>query len=127
MMISERKNTRGRIEIIASVLLHCRQGIKKTHIMSKANIGYEQLCYYLPNLINTGLLIQAIDEGSVIYRTTEAGREYLNSYFEIMRLLSYSKYGAFESWKEEIHPKINEKVGDTQKKSLVAIFEETEV
>lgn len=127
MMISERKNTRGRIEIIASVLLHCRQGIKKTHIMSKANVGYEQLCYYLPNLINTGLLIQAIDEGSVIYRTTEAGREYLNSYFEIMRLLSYSKYGAFESWKEEIHPKINEKVGDAQKKSLVAIFEETEI
>jgi len=126
MMISERKNTRGRIEIIASVLLHCRQGIKKTHIMSKANVGYEQLCYYLPSLINTGLLIQAIDDGSVIYRTTEAGREYLKSYFEIMRLLSYNKYSAFELWKGEIYPKTSEKGGDAQK-SLAVIFEESEV
>jgi predicted transcriptional regulator len=89
MMIAERKNTRGRIEILASILFHCREGIKKTHIMSKANVGYEQLCYYLPNLIDTDLVKQDIDDGSVVYRTTDLGREFLKSYYHITNLLNY--------------------------------------
>ena len=88
MMIAERKNTRGRIEIIASILFHCREGIKKTHIMCKANVGYEQLCYYLPNLIDTRLVTQDIEDGSVIYRTTDTGREFLKSYYDITKLLN---------------------------------------
>ena len=87
-MIDERKNTRGRIEILASVLFHCKEGIKKTHIMCKSNIGYEQLCYYLPRLIDTGLLTQVIEDGYVIYRTTDAGREFLKFYFGIMKLIN---------------------------------------
>lgn len=86
-MACERKNARGRIEILASILFHCKEGIKKTHIMCKANIGYEQVCYYLPTLINNGLIIQAIQDGFVIYRTTDAGREYLNYYFGMMKLI----------------------------------------
>ena len=87
-MIGERKNTRGRIEILASILSHCKEGIKKTHIMRRANIGYEQLCYYLPNLIDAGLITQVIDDGYVKYRTTEAGREFLKFYFGIMGLVN---------------------------------------
>jgi predicted transcriptional regulator len=89
-MIAERKNTRGRVEIIASILFHCREGIKKTHIMSKANVGYEQLCYYLPNLIDSKLVKQDIEDGSVIYRTTDTGREFLKSYYNITNLLNYA-------------------------------------
>jgi predicted transcriptional regulator len=88
MMIGERKSTRGKIEILASILFHCREGIKKTHIMCKANVGYEQLCYYLPNLTDTGLVAQDIEYGCVIYRTTDAGREFLKFYFGIMKLIS---------------------------------------
>jgi predicted transcriptional regulator len=88
MMTVERKNTRGRIEITASILSHCMEGIKKTHIMCKANVGYEQLCYYLPNLINTRLISQDIMDGSVIYRTTETGRDFLKSYYDITKLLT---------------------------------------
>lgn len=92
-MIVERKNTRGRIEILASILFQCKEGIKKTHIMSKANLGYEQLCYYLPNLIDIGLIVQDIEDGCVIYRTTENGRQYLEFFFGIMKLLNQVKYG----------------------------------
>lgn len=92
MMLVERKNTRGKIEILASILFHCKEGIKKTHIMCKANIGYDQICHYLPHLIDIGLVRQDIENGYVIYRTTDNGRQFLNSYSDIMRLLSQGNY-----------------------------------
>ena len=127
MMIAERKNTRGKIEIIASILFHCREGIKKTHIMSKANVGYEQVCYYLPNLINTGLLDQAIDDGSVVYRTTDSGRQFLKSYFEIMKLLAGKKYSNLSHLAtSEIDYESHKNEKETTK-PLIAIFKETGV
>jgi predicted transcriptional regulator len=88
MLVNERKNSRGKIEILADILFHCQVGLKKTHIMLRANLGYEQICYYLPNLINTGLIMQAIDAGTVVYRTSESGREYLRNYYNILKLLA---------------------------------------
>ena len=125
-MIAERKNTRGRIEIIASILFHCKEGIKKTHIMCKANVGYEQLCYYLPNLINTRLVTQDIEDGSVIYRTTDAGREFLKSYFNIMRLLAYRNHNNSTQLTCEKESEYR-KYKNEPNEALIAIFEETEV
>lgn len=88
MLVNERKNSRGKIEILADIIYHCQEGLKKTHIMLRANLGYEQLCYYLPYLINTGLVTQVIVAGSVIYRTTENGREFLKNYYNIMNLIA---------------------------------------
>ncbi len=127
MMIAERKNTRGKIEIIASILFHCREGIKKTHIMSKANVGYEQVCYYLPNLINTGLLDQAIEDGSVVYRTTGSGRQFLKSYFEIMKLLAGKKYSNLSQLATSEIDYESHKNGNETTKPLIAIFKETGV
>ena len=127
MMTAERKNTRGRIEIIASILFHCREGIKKTHIMSKANVGYEQLCFYLPNLINTGLLAQAIEDGSVIYKTTDNGRQFLKSYFDIMKLLADQKYSKLGQLGTSEIDYGNHNYENETNKPLIAIFEETGV
>lgn len=128
MMISERKNTRGRIEILASILVHCKEGIKKTHIMCKANVGYEQLCYYLPNLINAGLVTQAIENGSVIYRTTDSGREFLKSYFDIMRLLAYRNHNnSAQLITCEKDSEVYWKYKNELNKPLIAMLEETEV
>jgi predicted transcriptional regulator len=127
MMISERKNTRGRIEILASILVHCKEGIKKTHIMCKANVGYEQLCYYLPNLINAGLVTQAIENGSVIYRTTDSGREFLKSYFDIMRLLAYRNHNNSTQLTCEKDSEVYWKYKNEPNEALIAILEETEV
>jgi predicted transcriptional regulator len=127
MMISERKNTRGRIEILASILVHCKEGIKKTHIMCKANIGYEQLCYYLPYLIENGLVMQDIDEGCVIYRTTDAGREFLKFYFGIMKVINQGNNKklpqAITSEKKSTFVDIATK---EQNKPLISMLEETE-
>lgn len=88
MFINERKNSRGRIEILADIIYHCQEGLKKTHIMLRAKLGYEQLCYYLPHLIDTGLVTQVIVAGTVVYRTTENGREFLKNYHNILSLIA---------------------------------------
>ena len=89
MLVTERKNSRGKIEILADILSNCQEGLKKTHIMLRANLGYEQICYYLPGLIRTHLINQEIEAGSVIYRTTETGREFLLNYSNIIRLIHH--------------------------------------
>jgi predicted transcriptional regulator len=125
MMIAERKNTRGRIEILASILFHCKEGIKKTHIMCKANLGYEQLSYYLPNLIDTDLIRQDIENGFVIYRTTDTGREYLEYYFGIMRLLSKVRFhGMSAMTSPESSLKYRSNVSENR--PLISINEETD-
>lgn len=62
-------------------------GIKKTHIMYRANLSYEQVHMYLAELIEKGLLEQAATDEGVVYRTTGRGREFLHYYGHIIRLL----------------------------------------
>ncbi|HEX6562473.1 MAG TPA: winged helix-turn-helix domain-containing protein [Nitrososphaera sp.] len=85
--MSERKNNRGKIEIMADVLTLSTVGIKKTHIMYKANLSYEQILYYLNELLGRGLLTQDVMEGSPVYRTTEKGREFLHYFSRMADLL----------------------------------------
>lgn len=88
--MSERKNIRGRIEIIADILALCTSGIKKTHIMYKANLSYEQILYYLNQLLTKGLVVQDVSEGAIVYRTTEKGREFLHCYSRLSELITES-------------------------------------
>jgi predicted transcriptional regulator len=126
-MIGERKNTRGRIEILASILFHCTEGIKKTHIMCKANIGYEQLCYYLPNLIDTGLVMQVIEDGCVIYRSTNLGREFLKSYFDIIKMLNCRKINPLlQSIGNEKNSNMHSHKNQPRR-LLITTFEDTEI
>jgi predicted transcriptional regulator len=126
MMIAERKNTRGRIEIIASILFHCREGIKKTHIMCKANVGYEQLCYYLPNLIDIRLVTQHIEDGSVVYRTTDTGREYLKFFFGIVKLLGQDSDRNLNQMMPGVDYSFGKVWSTNLNASIVPIFEETD-
>lgn len=85
--MSERKNNRGKIEIMADVLTLSTVGIKKTHIMYKANLSYEQILYYLNELMAKSLLEQGVEEGSPVYRTTEKGREFLGHFSQMAELI----------------------------------------
>ena len=88
--MSERKNNRGKIEIMADVLTLSTSGIKKTHIMYKANLSYEQILYYLNQLLGKGLIVQDVSDGALVYRTTEKGREFLTCYSRISELTTES-------------------------------------
>jgi predicted transcriptional regulator len=84
------RKTRGRIEILATIIQLCSSGQKrKTHIMYKANLSGKQNDYYLQELLQDGLVIQEqAYDGSPVYRTTQKGREYLYHYYQLMELLS---------------------------------------
>lgn len=86
--MAERKNNRGKIEIMADVLSLSTAGIKKTHIMYRANLSYEQIIYYLSQLLGKGLLRQDASEGALVFRTTEKGREFLHCYSRMTELIA---------------------------------------
>lgn len=88
--MSERKNNRGKIEIMADVLALSTAGIKKTHIMYRANLSYEQILYYLNQLLGKGLIAQDASDGALVYRTTEKGREFLACYSRMSELITES-------------------------------------
>jgi predicted transcriptional regulator len=92
--MSERKNNRGKIEIMADVLSLSTAGIKKTHIMYRANLSYEQILYYLGELMGKGLIGQDVDDGALVYRTTEKGREFLACYSRMSDIISGTYGGA---------------------------------
>ena len=87
MIASERKNNRGKIQIMGDVLALGTSGIRKTHIMYKANLSYEQVHLYLGELIGKRLITQDVSPDGVIYRTTEKGREFLLYYTRLAEFL----------------------------------------
>jgi predicted transcriptional regulator len=88
MMASERhKNNRGKIQIMGDVLALGTSGIKKTHIMYRANLSYEQVHLYLGELIAKRLIAQDVSPDGVVYRTTEKGREFLQYYTRLTEFL----------------------------------------
>ncbi len=87
MVTPERKNNRGKIQIMGDVLALGTSGIRKTHIMYKANLSYEQVHLYLGELIGKRLIEQDVSQDGVIYRTTEKGREFLLHYTRVVELL----------------------------------------
>jgi predicted transcriptional regulator len=86
--MSERKNNRGKIQIMGDVLALATSGIKKTHIMYRANLSYEQVHLYLGELIGKRLITQDVSSSDgVVYRTTEKGREFLLHYTRLVEFL----------------------------------------
>jgi predicted transcriptional regulator len=88
---SERKNNRGKIQIMGDVLALATSGIRKTHIMYKANLSYEQVHLYLEELIRKRLIAQDVSPDGVVYRATEKGREFLLYYTRLVEFLEEQK------------------------------------
>ena len=72
---------------MGDVLALATSGIKKTHIMYKANLSYEQVHIYLTELIGRRLIGQDVSQDGVVYRTTEKGREFLKQYTRLIEFL----------------------------------------
>ena len=86
-MMYERKNNRGKIQIMGDVLGLATSGIKKTHIMYRANLSYEQVHLYLGELIEKRLIAQDVSPDGVVYRTTTKGRDFLLYYTRLVEFL----------------------------------------
>lgn len=81
------RKRRDRLYIMAEILGVAREGTLKTQIMYQANLSFAQLNEYLSLLLELNLLetVKAADKN--IYKTTEKGLRYLESYREIRELL----------------------------------------
>src|SRR5919109_2866864 len=83
---SSNSGTRDRTQIVADILHQCTENKRKSHVMQKANLNFDQVNHYLGHLLSRGLLELSLSEGSRIYRTTEKGREFLEQYHGMIQL-----------------------------------------
>ena len=72
---------------MGDILNLANAGIKKTHIMYRANLSYEQVHLYLGELIQKRLVVQDVSSDGIVYRSTEKGREFLLYYQRIAEFL----------------------------------------
>ena len=76
----------------------------KTTIMNNATVSHSQLIRYLAIAVERGLVNYS--ENSGLYRTTEAGQEYLGKYEQLILLLPTIPELPDLSDSEEIHQEI---------------------
>lgn len=87
-MISKRElipkpQRRSRLDIIADILRVALNPTLKTRIMYACNLSFKQTHYYLPLLVESGLLQQ----NSATYQTTEKGKGFLTDYHSLSQNL----------------------------------------
>ena len=85
---------RGWLEIIEYILITCKVGALKTHIMYKCNLNSQQVQQYLRFLLNCDLLEKHLESSNSkrhIYKTTVRGRKYMDVYNQIAEIFIESE------------------------------------
>ena len=84
-----RKHHRNRYAIIAEILAIAQQGERKSHIMYRANLSFDELTEYLGFLRELGLIDQHFDpeEHAVMFKTTPAGLDFIKRYEELRGMM----------------------------------------
>ena len=78
---------RDRLYIIAEILEVALEGVLKTQVMYKANLSFAQLNEYLHLMLDLNLLELSKNTERHVYKTTQKGIRYLESYRKIKELL----------------------------------------
>ena len=77
-------NYRSSIQIVADLLVATEQygqeGIKTTHLLTKANLSHSRLAKFIENLSGAGLINKIEYDGKNTFVITPKGRQYLESY-----------------------------------------------
>ncbi|MCW3994727.1 MAG: winged helix-turn-helix domain-containing protein [Candidatus Bathyarchaeota archaeon] len=74
---------RGKLDIIAEILLFCEKQKTKTSIMYNTNLNYSQLKAHMDTLLSQGLLAKNLNK----YITTERGYRFLELFAQLNDLL----------------------------------------
>ncbi len=73
--------------IIADILKHAQSPTRKTRIMHKCNLSFNQIERYLSFLKKRTLIQSKNRAESIVYQTTKNGQEFLRRFFGIVQLL----------------------------------------
>lgn len=76
---------RNRFEIQATILEAAGRGASKTRVMYNSTVSHFQLCSYLKDLLEMGLI--EYDSSIRLYRTTTKGYDFLDSYKQLNGML----------------------------------------
>lgn len=72
------------MQIVADLLVATEQygqeGIKTTHLLTKANLSHSRLTKFIENLTGAGLINKIEFDGKNAFVITTKGRQYLESY-----------------------------------------------
>ena len=75
---------RKSLQIVSDLLIATEQsgqeGIRTTHLLSKANIPHSRLVKFIENLTGSGLINKIEFDGKNTFVITQKGRQYLESY-----------------------------------------------
>jgi predicted transcriptional regulator len=78
---------RDRLEITAEILRIARKGVKKTHLVYKANLNHAILEDYLEKLEQQGLIARNFGIEKRI-QTTEKGNQFVERYMNLQTIAS---------------------------------------
>jgi predicted transcriptional regulator len=92
LALQEQENkikNRSKLDIIYDILVSATGGVKKTHIMSHANLSSEQMNYYFNTLLSHSLLNAEKDsDDNLVYKTTHKGVRFLHCCAQIKSLIA---------------------------------------
>ncbi|AFU57679.1 hypothetical protein Ngar_c07360 [Candidatus Nitrososphaera gargensis Ga9.2] len=89
MQREEKVRNRSKLDIIYDILASATGGVRKTHIMSRANLSSEQMNFYFNTLLHHSLLDAEKDsDDNLVYRTTQKGIKFLHCCAQIKSLIA---------------------------------------
>ncbi len=75
-----RKSTQIVADLLTATEQSGQEGIRTTHLLSKANIPHSRLVKFIENLTGSGLINKIEFDGKNTFVITQKGRNYLESY-----------------------------------------------
>jgi predicted transcriptional regulator len=88
LQVEEPFTNRSRLSIMYHILWICHEAqVSQTQLMYKANLSYFQLKKYVSTLMTKGLLQETRHDGNKRYRSTSRGRQYIDAFRDLTRLL----------------------------------------
>ena len=75
-----RKSTQIVADLLTATQQCGQEGIKTTHLLSKANLSHSRLVKLIDNLTGSGLINKIEYDGKNTFVITQKGRQYLESY-----------------------------------------------
>ena len=79
-MVTYRNTTQIVADLLTATDQSGQDGIKTTHLLSKANLSHSRLAKFVENLTSSGLINKIEYDGKNTFVITPKGRQYLESY-----------------------------------------------
>ena len=79
-MVAYRSSMQIVVDLLSATEQSGQEGIKTTHLLTKANLSYSRLSTFVKNLTGAGLMNKIEFDGKNTFVITPKGRQYLESY-----------------------------------------------